>query len=386
MFGEVNSQMKNVFAGAEEYFGRQPKPLSIIFGFALVLLVGVVDYFTGTELSISIFYLLPIFVMTWFVNRRAGMFLSLVSSFVELATDILAGHTYSHPVFVYWNNAVHLGFFLTLVFILSALKKEYEKTMGLNANLQNSLVELKRTQDELERKAQDLVRSNKELEQFAYVAAHDLKGPVIAAEGNINRLHRLFKDRLGPDADRLIGYVKDGLARMETLINALLAYARAGTKARELKLTNCNDLVELATTNLRAEIEKSCAIVTQEELPTLLVDHIQMVQLFQNLIGNGIKFRREELPRVHISAQQEGREWVFSVSDNGIGIEPKSINCIFGFFQRLHSSFEYPGNGIGLAICKKIVENHEGRIWVESVPGRGTVFYFTIPIEDEITT
>jgi light-regulated signal transduction histidine kinase (bacteriophytochrome) len=213
------------------------------------------------------------------------------------------------------------------------------------------------------------------------VAAHDLKGPLVVAGGYINRLEFLYKDKLDPDAGRIIGTVKNGLARMEALINALLAYARVGTKAKELMQANYDDLVELATTNLQLEIEKSYAIVTYDPLPTLLVDHIQIVQLFQNLIGNGIKFCREEPPHVHISAEQKEGKWIFSVSDNGIGIEPKNLNCIFNIFQRLHSSSEYQGNGIGLATCKKIVECHGGQIWVESEPGKGSKFCFTIPIK-----
>jgi light-regulated signal transduction histidine kinase (bacteriophytochrome) len=169
---------------------------------------------------------------------------------------------------------------------------------------------------------------------------------------------------------------------MEALINALLTYATVGTKHKELKPTNSNDLVELATTNLQVEIEGSYAIVTHDPLPTLRVDPIQMVQLFQNLIGNGIKFCRGEPPHVHISAEQKGTGWVFSVSDNGIGIEPENLTCIFDIFQRLHSSSEFQGSGIGLATCKKIVEYHGGQIWVESEPAIGSTFYFTIPAKE----
>jgi light-regulated signal transduction histidine kinase (bacteriophytochrome) len=297
----------------------------------------------------------------------------------------MAGYTYSHPIIVYWNSAVHFGFFLIIVFILSALKMEYEKTIKLNVDLQNTLVELKRTQDELETKAQDLVRSNKELEQFAYVAAHDLRQPLIVAGGYINRLRRIYKDKLDPDADRFIRYTSDAITRMEALINALLAYARVGTKTKDLKLIDYNNILECATANLQVEIEKSRAIVTHDQLPGVLADDIQMIQLFQNLISNSIKFQREEPPRVHISAQHKEKEWVISICDNGIGIDPKHLNHIFDIFQRVHSSSEYPGNGIGLAICKKIVENNGGRIWVESTPGRGSTFKFTIPIKDTAT-
>jgi light-regulated signal transduction histidine kinase (bacteriophytochrome) len=277
-----------------------------------------------------------------------------------------------------------LGFFLIIVLISFALKIEYEKTLKLNADLQQTLGQLKRTQDELKRKAQDLARSNTELEQFAYVAAHDLRQPLIVAGGYINRLSRIYKDKLAPDAGRFIRSISDAITRMEALINALLGYARVGTKTEDLKLIDYNDTVECATTNLQVEIEKSRAIVTHDQLPTILADHIQIVQLFQNLISNSIKFQREEPPRVHISAEHKEKEWVISICDNGIGIDPKHINCIFDIFQRAHNSSEYPGNGIGLAICKKIVETHGGRIWVESTPGKGSTFKFTIPIKDTV--
>jgi signal transduction histidine kinase len=369
LLGEVN-----------EYLTRQSKPFLITSGFILVLLVGVVDYVTGAELSVSIFYLIPISFSVLFVNRKAGVLLSVFSSAVGLTTDFMVGHPYSHPIIVYWNNAIQVGFFFTIVFILSALKIEYGKIVKLNIDLQDTLSDLKKTKDQLERKSQDLTRSNAELEQFAYVAAHDLKQPLIVAGGYINRLRRLCKDKLDPDADTSIKYALDAITRMEALINALLAYARVGTKARDLKLADCNDIVECATTNLQVEIEKNRAIVTHDQLPTLLADHIQIIQLFQNLIGNGIKFRRKEPPRVHISAEHKEKEWVISICDNGMGIDPKHSTSIFDIFQRLHDSSKYPGNGIGLATCKKIVENHGGRIWVESAPGKGSTFKFAIPI------
>jgi signal transduction histidine kinase len=369
LLGEVN-----------EYLTRQSKAFLITSGFTLVLLVAVIDYITGAELNVSIFYLIPICLSVLFVNRRVGVILSVLSSAVGLTTDLMAGHPYSHPIIVYWNNAIQMGFFLTIVFILSALKIEYGKIVKLNIDLQGTLSDLKKTQDELERKSQDLARSNAELEQFAYVAAHDLKQPLIVAGGYISRLRRHHKDKADPDADRFIGYALNATTRMEALINALLAYARVGTKARDLKLADYNEIVECATANLQVEIEKSSAIVTHDQLPTALADHIQIIQLFQNLIGNSIKFRREEPPRVHISAEHKEKEWVISICDNGIGVDPKHSASIFDIFQRLHESSQYPGNGIGLATCKKIVENHGGRIWVESSPGKGSAFKFAIPI------
>ena len=375
--------MNNLLADANGYISRQPKPFLIISGLIFVLLVGFVDYATGSELNVSIFYLIPISLSVFFVNRKAGVFLSIASAVVSLAADLMAGHNYSHPMIIYWNSAVQLGFFLIIVFILSALKIEYEKAVNVNADLQDTLVELKRTENELEQKARDLARSNAELEQFAYVAAHDLKQPLIVAGAYINRLRRFYKDKLDPNAERFIGYASDAMTRMEALINALLAYAKVGAKANELKVTNCNEIIELAATDLQVEIEKSGAIVTYDQLPIMLADDIQIGQLFQNLISNAIKFHNEMSPRVHVSAERKDKEWVFSICDNGIGIDPKDISGVFDIFQRLHSSYEYQGNGIGLATCKKIVECHGGRIWVESEPGKGSKFYFTIPIKNE---
>jgi len=375
--------MNNLLADANGYISRQPKPFLIISGLIFVLLVGFVDYATGSELNVSIFYLIPISLSVFFLNRKAGVFLSIASAVVSLAADLMAGHNYSHPMIIYWNSAVQLGFFLIIVFILSALKIEYEKAVNLNADLQDTLVELKRTEDELERKAQDLACSNAELERFAYVAAHDLKQPLIVAGGYMNRLGRLYRDKLDPNAERFIGYASDAMSRMEALIDALLAYARAGAKANELKVTNCNEVIGLAVTDLQAEIEKSGAIVTHDPLPIVLADDIQIGQLFQNLISNGIKFHKERPPRVHVSAKRKENEWVFCFCDNGIGIDPKDINGVFDIFQRLHSSSEYQGSGIGLATCKKIVECYGGRIWAESEPGKGSKFCFTIPIKHE---
>jgi signal transduction histidine kinase len=371
-----------LFTGTAGYFSERSKPFLIILGFILVLLVGVADYFTGTELSVSIFYLFPIVLATWSLNKGAGVFFAVFSSVVELLTDLTAGHHYSHPIIVYWNNAVHFGFYFIIVFILSILKKEYEKTVQLNIDLQTTLIELHRTKEEVEQKANDLVRSNEELEQFANMAAHDLKEPLVVVGGYINRLKRLFANKNDREVESIIGRSLDGIGRMEALINSILAYARVGTKGKEFKLIDCNDIMKSAVSNLRAKIQESGVIITYDSLPTFIADEIQLTQLFQNLILNGIKFRGEELPRIHVSIGREDKGWVFGIHDNGIGIKAEHKASIFDVFKRIHDESKYPGNGIGLAICKKVVENHGGRIWVESCPGEGSTFKFTIPIED----
>lgn len=357
------------FTGLNRYVNRQPAPFLMAIGFSLLVFVGIADYLTGTELSLSIFYLIPISLMAWFVNGKTGVLFSIISSLLQLATDLILGSTHSHPTILFWNHAVYLGFFLIIVLTLAALRKEYEKTLGLN--------------DELRRKTEELAHSNAELEQFASAAAHDLRGPLISAGGHIRRLQRHYKERLDLDAHRLIAHALHGIARMEELINALLTYAKAGAKKKDMKVTNCNKAIEQAMKNLQSEIEGSAARVIYKPLPTVLADELQMVRLFQNLIGNAIKFHGKEPPYVRVSAEHGENEWVFSVCDNGIGIELENATRIFDIFQRLHSSSEYQGTGMGLAICKKIVEAHEGRIWVESEPGAGATFYFTIAKQSE---
>jgi PAS domain S-box-containing protein len=237
----------------------------------------------------------------------------------------------------------------------------------------------KQAQLALAKQAEELARSNEELEQFAYVASHDLQEPLRMISSYTQLLARRYKDRLDSDAHDFIRYAVSGASRMQQLINDLLAYSRVGTRGKERQLVDCSELLGEAIANLQAAIQSSGALVTNDELPQVWVDKTQLVQVFQNLICNGLKFRGQEPPRVHISASPGANdEWTFSVRDNGIGIDPRFHQRIFVIFQRLHGIEQYSGTGIGLAICKKVVERHGGRIWVESEPGTGTTFYFTL--------
>ena len=225
----------------------------------------------------------------------------------------------------------------------------------------------------------DLTRSNRDLQQFAYVASHDLQEPLRNVASCLQMLENKYKNRLDGDASKYIDYAVEAAVRMKALIQDLLAYSRVATRGKPLQRTDCEQVLDRAIRNLRSAVAESGAGVTQDPLPTVLADDTQLVQAFQNLIGNSIKFRGDEPPQIHVSAVKNETEWIFSVKDNGIGIESEYWDRIFVIFQRLHKRSEYDGTGIGLAIVKKVVERHGGRVWVESEPGVGTTFYFTIP-------
>jgi len=245
----------------------------------------------------------------------------------------------------------------------------------------SDITERKRAEEKLRLTLADLERSNKQLEEFAYAASHDLQEPLRMVSSYTQLLARRYQGRLDADADEFIAFAVDGARRMQSLINDLLAYSRVGTRGREFEPADCAAALAQALANLKAAVEESSAVVTHDPLPTVMADASQMVQLLQNLIGNAIKFHARPPPRVHLSALQRANEWVFSIRDDGIGIDPQYAERIFNVFERLHTREEYPGTGIGLAICKKIVERHAGRIWVESQLAKGSTFHFTIPIK-----
>jgi light-regulated signal transduction histidine kinase (bacteriophytochrome) len=253
----------------------------------------------------------------------------------------------------------------------------FERTVD---NIANG-IDRRHAEVELDERARDLARSNADLEQFAYVASHDLQEPLRIVASYNQLLARRYRGKLDQDADEFIAFSVDGITRMQRLISDLLAYSRVGSHGREFAPVDVERAFGVALHDLSHAIADAGARVTHDPLPTVKGEESQIVQLLQNLIGNAIKFRGSSAPTVHVGARRAEREWIFSVADNGIGIEPQYFDRIFVIFQRLNSRESYPGTGIGLALCQKIVERHGGKIWVDSIPERGATFFFTLPVE-----
>jgi PAS domain S-box-containing protein len=243
-----------------------------------------------------------------------------------------------------------------------------------------NITERKKSEEQLAKTMGELKRSNEELQQFAYVSSHDLQEPLRMVTSYTQLLAGRYKGRLDSDADEFIAFAVDGCHRMQGLIKDLLVYSRAGTNGRVLREVSAENALKEALANLRATIDQSGAVVTHDALPAVRTDETQLTQVFQNLVGNAIKYHGAEVPRVHVSVTKNGGdEWIFSVRDNGLGIDPQYFDRIFILFQRLHGRDEFEGTGIGLAICKKILERLGGRIWVESQANKGSTFYFALP-------
>ncbi len=264
-----------------------------------------------------------------------------------------------------------------------------ERTADLveaNSSLEKEITGHKATASELEQRSRELARSNEELQQFAYIASHDLQEPLRAISGFTELLERRYKGELDERADRYINFIVDGTRQMQQVIQDLLAYSRVQTKAHEFGLIDANSALEQALSNLQVAIRDRRALVTVENrLPEIFADGIQITQVFQNLIVNALKFQGPgATPEVRVSARREGDAWLFSVADNGIGIDARHLDRIFMLFQRLHAKGEYDGTGIGLAICKRIVERHGGSIAVQSTPGVGSTFTFSIPTRNGV--
>jgi signal transduction histidine kinase len=249
-----------------------------------------------------------------------------------------------------------------------------------NARLSSEVAQRAQSEKDLAQRSEELERSNSELERFAYVASHDLQEPLRAVASHVQILAEDYKGKLDADADESIRFAIEGASHMRLLIDDLLAYSRVGRRKEALEATSAAHALSSAMRHLKVSIEESGAQVTWDDLPEVTGDSTQLIQLFQNLVGNALKFRGRTAPRVHVGVERSAEGWLFSVKDNGIGVDPQHFERVFAPFERLHGRHEYPGTGVGLAICRKIVERHGGRIWVESKAGEGCNFRFTMPV------
>jgi light-regulated signal transduction histidine kinase (bacteriophytochrome) len=282
-------------------------------------------------------------------------------------------------------------FCLVLTFIGGAVLYRFESQRGrylqelllTGERLAAEAEDHKHTARKLARRTEAMERSNKDLQQFAYVASHDLQEPLRMVSSYVQLLQRRYQGKLDADADDFIGFAVDGAMRMQQLIQGLLSYSRINTHGNPSSPTDVGEVLGQVITNLRLTIDESNARIAHDALPVVEADATQLVQLFQNLIANAIKFCGAVPPEILVTAEKEAPYWVFCVRDNGIGLDPEFADRIFTIFQRLHSRKDYPGTGIGLAICKRIVERHGGSIWVKSAPGEGSTFCFTLPVSEE---
>jgi light-regulated signal transduction histidine kinase (bacteriophytochrome) len=339
--------------------------IAAIFAFISLCIIGYADYITGYEFSLSAFYLIPISLVALHFGKAMGICAAVISAMVQTVVNILAGgFYYTRVMFHFWNMLILMAIYVVIAVLLSSLIEAYRSE---------------------QKKAIELVRSNADLKAFAHVASHDLKEPLRVITGFLRLLEKRYKDKLDENGLEYIKFTVDSAERMDELIKGILEYSQVGMKGKGFESVDCSSVLSRAISNLQVAIKESGAVVTYDSLPTLVADSTLLTSLFQNLLGNAVKFHGAEVPKIRISSERRQGEWIIGVTDNGIGIDPRFEDQIFMAFRRLHTKDEYPGAGVGLATCKKIVEYHGGRIWLKSETGKGSTFYFTIPDRQETT-
>jgi signal transduction histidine kinase len=352
--------------------GRALLPYGVALGAVMIALLLASLFAPQLRSTLSFLFFAAVTISAWY----GGLGPSLLAT----ALSILAlDYFFTPPRYSLGTeeeiDAIRLVIFFIVAFLISTLYDRHQRAQAtlrkLNAELEQRVAE----------RTAALARSNAELEQFASVTSHDLQEPLRMVHSYVRLLAERYHGKLDAQADEFIGYALDGVTRMQQLIQDLLGYSRVGSRGAELRSTDCQAVLCTTLKLLHVAIIESGAAISYDPLPTVMADEKQLGQVLQNLLSNALKFRAPMAPRIDVSAQRTGREWRFAVRDNGIGIDPRQAERIFHIFQRLHTQSEYPGTGIGLAICKKIVERHGGRIWVESEPGKGATFFFTLPAQ-----
>jgi len=339
------------------------------------------DYFLGDGTALDLFEKAkdtPIIIITGAGDEETAVKAIKRGAYDYLIKD--SGNTYLKALPVVLEKAIELKM------IKDELDKYHEGLEALveerTLELKEEIAERKQAERRLKKQAEELKRSNADLEQFAYIASHDLKGPLRMVSSYVELLAKRYKGKLDSNADEYIKFAVDGSMRMKNLIDDLLLYSRVTTQSKKYESVNCNDILNQVIHDLQITIKERGLVLNRDVLPTVEGDSIKLYQLLENLISNAIKFCDKQ-PKIEIKAEQKNEKWLFSISDNGIGINSEFCKQIFTIFRRLHTREEYLGTGIGLSICKRIVEQHDGEIWVESEVGEGSTFYFTVPVMKE---
>lgn len=375
--GNTDPKGGNSTAGGSSRRRRPRAALMLCVGLLAAYPPAFVLLYPVWDVTTAALAVVPVAAVGWYLGLWPAVTVGLLGFVVNTLLLNLVGEAGRYILLVHGlPGTVGLVVVGAAVGRLSDLRQSLRREAE---TLKGEVAERRRIEEALAQRTEDLARSNTELEQFAYMASHDLQEPLRMVSSYTQLLAQRYRGKLDADADEFIAYAVDGARRMQRLIEDLLAYSRVDRDGKGFEPTACEAVFDRALASLRVVVDESDAVVTHEALPTVAANGSQLYQLFQNLIGNAIKFRGQEPPRVHVAAQRKVDGWLFSVRDNGIGIAPEHAERIFVMFQRLHTRGEYPGTGMGLAMCKKIVENHGGRIWVESEPGKGATFYFTIP-------
>jgi signal transduction histidine kinase len=318
----------------------------------------------------------------WTKEERISFYGADWKVLVSPQRHFIAGSLTRLPNFILITGLLASSLISAIGYFAQILQVRARSAEAAKQRLEEEMAERNRIEEELKRSAAELRRSNAELEQFASIVSHDLQEPLRIISGYLQLISRRYRGRqLDEKANDLVGIAVNGASRMSETIKDLLDYSRVGSRHKDFKPFDCSAILTRSLANLRRSIEETDAIVRHDDLPTITADAFQMEHLFMNLISNAIKYRGNNAPLIYISCERRGEEWLFSVSDNGIGIDPNYHEKIFEMFQRVYERSRYQGTGIGLAICKRVVENHGGRIWVESKPGEGSNFYFTIPVK-----
>ena len=351
-----------------KYIGSLSRPALIISGLVFAILLGYIDYLTGPDLSFIIFYLIPIALVTWFAGRSSGILISIVSAIIWIISDIMVKSSYPHFLIPYWNTVVEFSVFFLVVYIFSMLKTVLAREEELNIRLKQNI--------------QKITDLNKELETFNYSVSHDLRAPLVVIGGFTKRLLKKYSINLDDKGREELNIIQENVQRMSQLIDDLLAFSRSERQEIKYEVVDMGKLAKNIVAELK-ELTPEKTLIDVKDMPSVHGDRMMLHQVLYNLVSNAAKFtRHKETAIIEIGCRVGKDEHIYYVKDNGAGFDMKSVDKLFGVFQRLHRSDEFEGTGIGLAIVKRTINRHGGRVWAEGKIDEGATFYFTLPADN----